>query len=131
MTGRAARLRDERGVMLYVFFSIVLTLLLFLGSVVVTIGSWYTHGRHLQTKVDAAAFAGGQSWNFPCDADVDAAASRTSRDSTSALAKKADGLPYTGSTTYNPQVGHVQQGPDPRRPERNRGGVPKAGSSGR
>ena len=66
VTGRAALLRDERGVML-VFFSIVLTLLLFLGSVVVTIGSWYTHGRHLQTKVDSAAFAGGGSWNFPCD----------------------------------------------------------------
>ena len=71
VTGRAALLRDERGVML-VLFSIVLTLLLFLGSVVVSIGSWYTHGRHLQTKVDAAAFAGGGSWGFPCGSTIDA-----------------------------------------------------------
>ena len=66
-----------------VLFSIVLTLLLFLGSVVVTIGSWYTHGRHLQTKVDAAAFAGGVSWAFPCG-PTSTPKSRTTRAPTSA-----------------------------------------------
>ena len=55
-----------------VIFAIVLPLILIIGSMVVSIGSWYTHGRHLQTKVDAAAFAGGGSWAFPCASDIDA-----------------------------------------------------------
>ena len=42
LTRPSPDLRSERGVML-VLFSVVLTLLLFLGSVVVSIGSWYTH----------------------------------------------------------------------------------------
>ena len=53
-------------------FAIVLVLLMLMGSVVLDVGNWYTHGRHLQTKADAAAFAGGSVWGFPCGPDIDA-----------------------------------------------------------
>lgn len=32
---------------------------------------WYVHGRHLQTQVDAAAFAGAQDFQYPCSAAED------------------------------------------------------------
>jgi len=98
-------LRSERGVML-VIFSIVLPLILIIGSMVVSIGSWYTHGRHLQTKVDAAAFAGGGSWAFPCASDIDAKIEDFARQYVGQH-MKADGTPYS-TTTFNPQVGKVQ-----------------------
>jgi len=63
--------RDDRG-QVVVLFALLLPVLMLLGSVVVAVGSWYTHARHLQTKVDAAAFAGGGVWGFPCGDDVDA-----------------------------------------------------------
>ena len=33
-----------------------------LGAMVIGIGNWYTHAKHLQTKADAGAFAGGGAW---------------------------------------------------------------------
>ena len=89
-----------------VIFSIVLPLILIIGSMVVSIGSWYTHGRHLQTKVDAAAFAGGGSWAFPCASDIDAKIEDFARQY-AGQHMKADGSPYS-TTTFNPQVGDVQ-----------------------
>ena len=89
-----------------VIFSIVLPLILIIGSMVVSIGSWYTHGRHLQTKVDAAAFAGGGSWAFPCASDIDAKIEDFARQYVGQH-MKADGSPYS-TTTFNPQVGDVQ-----------------------
>jgi Putative Flp pilus-assembly TadE/G-like len=71
-TGGCRRvLRDERG-QVVVLFALALPMLLALGAVVLAVGNWYTHAKHLQTKVDAAAFAGGASWGFPCGADIDA-----------------------------------------------------------
>ncbi len=67
----AADLRDERGVMA-VLFAIVLTVLLIMTALVWDAGNWWTHRKHLQTKADAAAFAGGQMWGFPCGGDSDA-----------------------------------------------------------
>lgn len=84
--------------------ALLLPVLLALGAIVLSIGNWYTHARHLQTKVDAAAFAGGSVWGFPCGADVDAAIEAEARtyagDHTA-----ADGTIVTGG--FNPQVGHV------------------------
>jgi hypothetical protein len=71
-TGGCRRvLRDERG-QVVVLFALALPMLLALGAIVLAVGNWYTHAKHLQTKVDAAAFAGGASWGFPCGADIDA-----------------------------------------------------------
>jgi hypothetical protein len=63
--------RDGRG-QVVVLFALLLPIIMLLGAIVIAIGSWHTHARHLQTKVDAAAFAGGAVWGFPCGADVDA-----------------------------------------------------------
>ena len=63
--------RDERG-QVVVLFALLLPILFALGAIVLSVGNWYTHARHLQTKVDAAAFAGGAVWGFPCGADIDA-----------------------------------------------------------
>ena len=48
-------------------FGLMLPMLLALGAFVVGIGNWYVHGKHLQTKADAGALAGGGYWAFPCD----------------------------------------------------------------
>ena len=45
-----------------VFFAVLLPVLLVLGSVVMSVGNWYVHKRHLQTQVDAAVFAAGQDF---------------------------------------------------------------------
>lgn len=89
-----------------VIFAVVLPVVLFIGSIVVAIGSWHTHGRHLQTKVDAAAFAGGVSWAFPCGSTIDANIEDFARKYVGSH-MKADGTPYS-TTTFNPQVGKVQ-----------------------
>ena len=50
------RCRDERG-QVVVLFALLLPVLLTLGSVVLSVGNWYVHQRHLQTLVDAGALA--------------------------------------------------------------------------
>ena len=75
-----------------------------LGAIVIGIGNWFVHAKNLQTKVDAAAFAGGAAWGFPCGADIDAEI-------------EAQARLYVGSHTaadlssvaspHNPQVGGV------------------------
>lgn len=87
-----------------VLFALLLVMLLMLGSVVIDVGSWYTHARHLQTKVDAAAFAGGGVWGFPCGQDVDARIEAEARKYVGPHTA-ADGTVV--SAGYNPQVGNV------------------------
>ena len=48
--------RDERGA-LTVLFALLLPVILILGVVVVDVGNWWVHRRHLQTLVDAGALA--------------------------------------------------------------------------
>jgi hypothetical protein len=88
-----------------VAFALFLPVVLALGAVVVTIGNWYTHARHLQTKVDAAAFSGGAAWGFPCAGDIDQRIEELAREYVGPH-MQADGTPFAG-TTYNPQVGGV------------------------
>jgi len=57
-SARQGRLGSERGAAL-VLFAIVLPVILAFGSAVITVGNWWVHKRHLQTQVDAAAFAAG------------------------------------------------------------------------
>ena len=60
--------RDERGVYM-VLMAILIPVLFALGAIVIDVGNWYVHRRHLQTQVDAAALAGGQSL-FGCYQDT-------------------------------------------------------------
>jgi hypothetical protein len=82
---------DERG-QVVVVFALLIPVLLALSGFVIGIGNWYVHGKHLQTKADAGAFAGGDSWKFPCDSQIDAEI-------------VAQGQLYAESN--NPQVGGV------------------------
>ncbi len=59
--GRLALSRRERG-QVVVVFALALPMILGIGSIVVTIGNWYVHKKHLQTLVDAGAFASGQEF---------------------------------------------------------------------
>lgn len=106
---RRASFRDEHGMMV-VLFAIVLPLMLFTAAAVWDVGNWWTHRKHLQTKVDAAAFAGGSGWSFPCAADSDTNATGTGIVD---LARQyagphtmASGVPSPfNATAFNPQVG--------------------------
>jgi Putative Flp pilus-assembly TadE/G-like len=48
-----------------VLFALLVPMLLALGAAVIGVGNWYVHAKHLQTKADAAVFAGGGAWGFP------------------------------------------------------------------
>ena len=50
------RRHSERG-QVAVFFALLLPVLFAIGAVVLDVGNWYIHKRHLQTQVDAAALA--------------------------------------------------------------------------
>jgi Flp pilus assembly protein TadG len=83
--------RDERGQVI-IIFAILLPMFMGLGALVLAGGSWFAHAKHLQTKADAGALAGGQSWAFPCGPQIDARIA-------------ADAQQYAGSR--NPQIGNV------------------------
>jgi Flp pilus assembly protein TadG len=55
--GRRRHERDERGQVI-VLFALLIPVFFGLGAIVIDIGNWYVHKRHLQTQVDAAALAG-------------------------------------------------------------------------
>lgn len=50
--------RDERG-QVVIFFALLIPVLFAIGAIVLDIGNWYVHKRHLQTQVDAAVLASG------------------------------------------------------------------------
>ena len=81
------RWHNEQGVSI-VLFSVVLPIILLMGVVTVDIGNWWVHKRHLQTQVDAAAFAGGPEF-VGCFADDQTPAN-------AAIASRA--LAYAGDT---------------------------------
>ena len=95
----------ERGAMLPLF-AVVLPLLMFLMAMTFDIGNWFVHARHLQTKVDAGAFGGGGSWEFPCGSSIDARIEDFARQYVGAHTK-ADGSTYS-TTPHNPQVGGTE-----------------------
>jgi hypothetical protein len=106
-TGDSERARvvggaSERGSTI-VLFAVVLPLFLILAAVVWDVGNWWVHQKHLQTKVDAAAFAGGGVWGFPCGPDIDLNIETQARRYVGEH-MQADGAPFA-ATTFNPQVG--------------------------
>jgi Flp pilus assembly protein TadG len=74
-------LRDERGGVL-VFTVIALPVLVLCASLVIDVGNWFEHKRHLQMQADSAALAAALDMRHPCsDATVtDTAASYGGRD---------------------------------------------------
>ena len=95
----------ERG-QVVVLFALLLPVILGIGSIVVTIGNWYVHKKHLQTLVDAGAFAGGTEFTG-CFQTPDGA-----NDRIKAAALKYAGDPNRDATTENrqledPQDAHV------------------------
>lgn len=100
LTGRARAVRpstwSERGA-ITVLFAIVVTLILALGSLVVSVGNWYVHKRHLQTQVDAGAFAAGTAFSG-CFADAGAA--------NTAIRREA--LRYAGDMNREPATNNLQ-----------------------
>jgi putative Flp pilus-assembly TadE/G-like protein len=84
-------------------FALLVPMILAIGAIVVGVGNWYTHAKNLQSKVDAAAFAGGAVWGFPCGADIDANIEAQAR-----LYFGSHTAPLAGYTSpYNPQVGKI------------------------
>ena len=80
-----------------VIFGTLLPLLLFLGVIVVDVGNWWVHKRHLQTQVDAAVFAGGSQfvgcYLNPADANAEI---------------KAEALKYAGDYLRDPNTTNLQ-----------------------
>jgi hypothetical protein len=107
-TRRPALGRREGG-QVVVFFALLLPVILTIGSVVVSVGDWYVHKKHLQTLADAGAFASGQEFTgcFQDPSGVNGANNRI-RDA----ALKYAGDPNRDATTENrqledPQDAHV------------------------
>jgi len=69
---------NERGA-IAVLFAVLTPAFIFLFLLVIDMGNWYVHKRHLQNSADAAALAGGANLGdcFSSDASVAAAANTT------------------------------------------------------
>jgi hypothetical protein len=100
----AREAKGERG-QVVVLFALLIPVLLGIGAIVIGIGNWYTHAKHLQTKADASALAGGGVWGFPCATDSDGLIETQARNYVGPHTQ-ADGSVYN-TTTLNPQVGGV------------------------
>jgi hypothetical protein len=89
---------EEGGVL--ILWAILTPALLFLLLLVVDVGNWYVHKRHLQMQADAAALAGGA--HFGDCFSPDAATAAGAND-----AMKNAAITYAGNSasTYNYQVG--------------------------
>jgi hypothetical protein len=91
----------ERGQAIVVL-ALILPALFAFSAVVVGLGNWFVHGKHLQTKADAGALAGGGAFQFPCAAGIDAIDTRIA-----AIARQYAGPTASTPAGYNPQVGGV------------------------
>ena len=61
--------RGERGGVL-VIVAVCMPVLLAFTGLVIDVGNWFEHRRHLQTQADAAVLAAAGDVRFPCDATV-------------------------------------------------------------
>lgn len=96
-------LRDQRG-QVVLLFALLVPVLLGMSAIVVGVGNWFVHAKHLQTKADASALAAGSAWSFPCTTGSDAPIMAAAR---SYVGPHTDpgGTVYPGG--YNEQVGGV------------------------
>jgi hypothetical protein len=91
---------DERGAVLP-WFAIWLPALLIVVVLVVDVGNWFVHRRHLQTQVDAAALAGGGRYFFPCSTGINSNIENTAREYAGPHVEDTTGL----LAKWNDQVG--------------------------
>ena len=101
-----------------VIFALLVPLILAVCGVVIGLGNWFVHGKHLQTKADAGAIAGGGAFQFPCFAGVDAidtAIADVARQYAGPVTAPPAASP---NPSFNPQVGQVWGRQRPRRSER-------------
>jgi hypothetical protein len=66
LRGAAGRPRTGEHGQVVVLLALLLPVFFVLGAVVLDVGNWYVHKRHLQTQVDAAALAGAHEF-FGCN----------------------------------------------------------------
>lgn len=92
------RTNREQG-QVVVIIALLLPVLFGLGAIVIDIGNWYVHKRHLQTQVDAAALAGGLSL-YGCVSD---AASANGNVAQQALAYVGDPTRHPSGAPISPQ----------------------------
>lgn len=57
--------REQSGAVV-VFVALMLPVLVGVGGLVVDVGNWFAHKRHLQVQADAGALAGAGKFRFPC-----------------------------------------------------------------
>ncbi|MEJ7826181.1 MAG: pilus assembly protein TadG-related protein [Solirubrobacteraceae bacterium] len=103
MSGRRSRgrgVRDERGVVL-VMVALMLLAIIGVGGLVVDVGNWFAHKRHLQVQADAGALAGAGKFRIPCDPSVSATIVNESAKYSSVEYSGPGGTPGPG---YNPQL---------------------------
>ena len=66
--------REQRGAMA-ITVALLFPALLGFGVIAVDVGNWYVHKRELQIQADAAALAGADNFQYPCnDATISSAA---------------------------------------------------------
>jgi putative Flp pilus-assembly TadE/G-like protein len=89
----------ERGGIL-VLFGLLTPVLILVMALVIDVGNWFVHARHLQMQADAAALAGGAHFGdcFSPDPSVSGAADTTITNAATAYAGNT-------SSTYNFQIG--------------------------
>jgi hypothetical protein len=92
-----SRMRREEDGGVLVLVAVVLPVLVLFAGLVIDVGNWFEHKRHLQLQVDAGALAAAQEFRYPCaDAPIQAVANDYT------LTKN----PQVGSTWHSPSV-HV------------------------
>jgi hypothetical protein len=93
--GRAARRgREDAGAVL-VMVAIMMPAIIGMSGLVLDVGNWFAHKRHLQTQADAGALAGAGQFRYPCSDDP--IVEEVSKYSSVATA--------AGDPSYNPQIG--------------------------
>lgn len=98
------RLRNDEGSII-VAAAIGLLAIAMLGAVLVQVGSWFQHRRHIQVRADAAALAGGDAFN-DCFAISGGAFTTASADADiEKWARGYGGLSGGNTPPYNPQFG--------------------------
>jgi hypothetical protein len=108
LSSKTYRRSRENG-QVVVFFALLIPVLFAVGAIVIDVGNWYAHKRHLQTQVDAAAFAGATKFTG-CNPLFDPAAANKAIKG-AALEYAGDSLrapstidPSFTSTVRNPQL---------------------------
>ncbi|MDP8907751.1 MAG: pilus assembly protein TadG-related protein [Chloroflexota bacterium] len=88
---------DTRGAVL-VFVALTLPALIGVGGLVVDVGNWFAHKRHLQVQADAGALAGAGKFRVPCDS------SKIVYEAAKYSSVEYSGPGYSPGPGYNPQI---------------------------